>query len=835
MKTWLLFPALLMTSAVLGTTREPLPKEWVDAKTGHRVVRLTDDAGGSTLYFHDNAFSPDGDTLMFNTPNGIAVIAVAKIGTRDAAAEVVVPRARGGYFARRTREIYYPGSDGTVTAINIDTRATRTVSHARGLINADETLSVVKNASAIDPDGTHPRPPSRPVVPQLQRMFPGKTMEDLTPDQRYAVTKEDGLAQRALNPALQSFVFTDLRTGDTRETGYQYGDLNHLQFNPVDPGLLLYCHEGTWHELDRTWTIRTDGSQMPLMHKRTMDMEINGHEWWSWNGKTVWFDLQTPRSQDFWIAGVNVETGRKIRYHLEREWWGVHFNSARDDTLFASDGGDPSQVAYAADGMWINLLRVQPGGSADTVTREKLVDMSTHNYVTGRGGVEPNVHITPDKKWVVFTGQFAQGPRHVYAVEIDNAPASRSDGDLPREWIDPDTGHRVVRLSDEPGSQSLYFHQHAYTPDGSRLLITTPTGVSAIDLRTRAIEKVVDGRVNLIMTGRKTGRAYYVRNGTVYSIDPATKNNRAIAEVPAQGSIVTVNADETLLAGTITEGSVPEEPAPPVSAATSLGTNSRGQLGRDSYPGKGSMMERRLAARLPMQLFVVNTSTGEMKTILRSTDWLNHVQFSPTDPALLMFCHEGPWHKVDRTWTIRTDGSGLTQIHHRTMNMEIEGHEFFSGDGRHIWYDLQTPRSEVFWLAGYELATGRRTWYHLERSEWSVHFNQSPDGTLFAGDGGGPTSVAAPGNGQWIYLFRPEMVRDRTDGELPGSKELIQPGVLRAEKLVNLARHDYSLEPNVTFTPDGRWVVFRSNMLGPTHVFAAEVEKEAGGRRQNRR
>jgi oligogalacturonide lyase len=235
------------------------------------------------------------------------------------------------------------------------------------------------------------------------------------------------------------------------------------------------------------------------------------------------------------------------------------------------------------------------------------------------------------------------------------------------------------------------------------------------------------------------------------------------------------------------------------------------------------MMERRLAARLPMQLFVLNVKTGETKTILRSTDWLNHLQFSPTDSALLLFCHEGPWHKVDRTWTIRADGAGLTQIHHRTMNMEIEGHEFFSGDGRQIWYDLQTPRSEVFWLAGYELADGKRTWYHLERSEWSVHFNQSPDGKLFAGDGGGPSSVAAPGNGQWIYLFRPQLVRDRTDNALPNAKELIQPGVLKAEKLVNLARHDYSLEPNVTFTPDLRWIVFRSNMFGPTHVFAVEV------------
>ena len=29
----------------------------------------------------------------------------------------------------------------------------------------------------------------------------------------------------------------------------------------------------------------------------------------------------------------------------------------------------------------------------------------------------------------------------------------------PTEWIDPDTGHRVVRLSREPGSQSRHLPQ----------------------------------------------------------------------------------------------------------------------------------------------------------------------------------------------------------------------------------------------------------------------------------------------------------------------------------------------------------------------------------------
>src|SRR4029077_2736404 len=345
MRTWLLLVAVIMAGGVRHP-QVPPQKDWIDAQTGHRIVRLTDDAGGSTLYFHDNAFSPEGDKMIVDTPNGIAMVEVAKIGTAEAKLEVVAPRvrARGGYFARRSREVYYT-ADGTVSAVNVDTRRTRDVAYARGIINADETLSAIKNAAAADAGGKIPRPPARIAVPQLQRMFPGKRLEDLTPDQRYSVTKEDGLAGRALNPSLQSFVFTNLKTGESRETGFQYGDLNHLQFNPVDPGLLLYCHEGTWHEVDRTWTIRTDGTGLRLMHRRTMDMEINGHEWWSWDGKTVWFDLQTPRSDDFWIGGTNVATGKETRYHITRDTWGVHFNSSRDDTMFASDGGDPSQVS----------------------------------------------------------------------------------------------------------------------------------------------------------------------------------------------------------------------------------------------------------------------------------------------------------------------------------------------------------------------------------------------------------------------------------------------------------------------------------------------------------
>ena len=39
--------------------------------------------------------------------------------------------------------------------------------------------------------------------------------------------------------------------------------------------------------------------------------------------------------------------------------------------------------------------------------------------------------------------------------------------------------------------------------------------------------------------------------------------------------------------------------------------------------------------------------------------------------------------------------------------------------------------------------------------------------------------------------------------------------------------HDYRLEPNVIFTPDGKWIVFRSNMHGDAYAYMVEVAKAA--------
>jgi len=402
----------------------------------------------------------------------------------------------------------------------------------------------------------------------------------------------------------------------------------------------------------------------------------------------------------------------------------------------------------------------------------------------------------------------------------------------PSDWIDPDTGHRIIRLSQEPGSGSLYFNQNAYTAAGDKVIITTPEGISTLDLKTRKIDSVVTGKVRVIMAARKSREVYYLKDGVIYAANLDTHVSRKIGTPPPHGSVSTLNADETLLAGSTVIGAAVQTSGTALTAAPMLPGTAGTQhwVGPDGKPltyaeHKEQVLNQRLEQHLPMTLFTLNIKTGEVKTFFHSTDWLNHLQFSPTDPTLLMFCHEGPWHKVDRIWTIRTDGTGLTKIHTRTMNMEIAGHEFWSPDGKTIWYDLQTPQGEDFWLAGYNVTTGARTWYHLQRNEWSVHYNVSRDGTLFAGDGGDSDMVAHAPDGKWIYLFHPQTNSDSLGVTAPDSASLIHPGYFQSERLVNMSRHNYQLEPNVTFSPDMKWILFRSNMFGAEQVFAVELAR----------
>jgi oligogalacturonide lyase len=363
---------------------------------------------------------------------------------------------------------------------------------------------------------------------------------------------------------------------------------------------------------------------------------------------------------------------------------------------------------------------------------------------------------------------------------------------MPDEWIDQDTHHKVVRLSRKDGNNgSFYFHNNPFLGDKMMFYSTDETGkwLYTVDLKTLKLTEVSKTTGNSEIVGHHSKSVYFQSHDSVFNTSIGTGKTRLVYVFPAdfKGNISTLNANETLLAG-------------------GWASDEQREISR-KYPEKRDYFDRIFDAHLPNKLFTIDLKTGQLKVIHTENTWLGHIQFSPTDPDLLMFCHEGPWQKVDRIWTIRMKSGEVRLMHKRTVENEIAGHEFFSPDGKTIYFDWQIPKGQTFYLGAVDVATGAEKKYALTRDEWSIHFNVSPDERLFCGDGGDAGQVAHAKDGRWIYLFRP-------DGDH-----------FVSERLVNMKDQNYKLEPNVHFSPDAKWVIFRANFEGKEEVYAVECKK----------
>ncbi len=413
---------------------------------------------------------------------------------------------------------------------------------------------------------------------------------------------------------------------------------------------------------------------------------------------------------------------------------------------------------------------------------------------------------------------------------------------MPNEWIDKDTGHRVIKLTRRDGAnRSFYFHNHPFIGDemlfvgsdvaqastdmlagnGTQGIIKQMYAVNLKTLKIRQVTHEAQG-VSTEIVCPATREIFFQRQDSVFACAFDDGAVRFIAKLPAgrTGRIVTINCDGTRLAGTFNN---PEE----------------ARITRE-HPKKSEFFSLIFEAKLEKTIFTIDTKTGKFTNVWTDNAWLNHLQFSPTDPNRLLFCHEGHWHKVDRIWNIdiRTrqelDLAGLSEkpehkpvlMHKRTVYREIAGHEWFGADGRYIYFDLQKPRGTTFYVGKVDVETLHEEIYPLLRDEWAVHYTTSWDETFLAGDGGSKTSVAHSNKDQWIHRYNYPTTHNSLGGTIPTAEDSIHTIVcdtLKTEKLVNMKNHNYNLEPNVHFSPDNKWVIFRANFEGFDNVYAVEL------------
>lgn len=356
---------------------------------------------------------------------------------------------------------------------------------------------------------------------------------------------------------------------------------------------------------------------------------------------------------------------------------------------------------------------------------------------------------------------------------------------------DPLTGRPVERLSDNRGNTCHpYFTQNLCSPDGSEVLLASDRS------GTWQLFNLLTGDGTLVQLTDEAGLgthgaarhpteplAYYFAGPLLKEVDLEELSTRVLYALPDGFSpaILSLSGDGSRLAFAYSER-----------LQLSTGT---GRI----Y----SRMKERLYRRPTSVIMYVQTATGTADAIWGEKAWISHVNISPTEPEVVLFCHEGPWDRVQRMWVVDARTGELWPLLEQEPHYEKAGHEFFLADGRvgtqysrresmdEPWQDHVT----TLWPDGTE-----RQDYAWPGPQ-AMHVQADPEGELWAGDRAWLPDVPEPE--ATLCVFR--CLEERIEGE---------PLCVHRTSWLTQRSH-----PHPFFSPDGRYVFFSSDRAGNCNFY----------------
>ncbi len=373
-----------------------------------------------------------------------------------------------------------------------------------------------------------------------------------------------------------------------------------------------------------------------------------------------------------------------------------------------------------------------------------------------------------------------------------------------KTFTDPVSGARITQLTDwYAHSHHPYFTESGWYDGARRLLFTSDrldtTNLYSVHLESGEITQLTDLDRRCQAFGRKVSvnpvrdEAYYYVGDALMAIDLHTLEERTLHVRPEgffQGA-TNATADGKYVVTYHVED-------PTVRWRDEIGDDMprwtdymQGRKG----PAVADIRERIFASHPRSMIVQVATDGSGHRVAYEENHFMGHVNTSPTQPDIMTFCHEGPWHKVDnRIWGLNLATGDVWAIR-PTGDDEAVGHEYWMADGVHIGYHGRTPNGPIYGAIRYD---------NTEQVEapftyGSMHFHSLSMDTI-VGDG----SRTDP----YLLLWR------MRDGQFEGPKVLawhrgsLQTGYLH-------------IHPR--FSPDGRQVLYTADPQGYGQVFLADV------------
>ncbi len=374
----------------------------------------------------------------------------------------------------------------------------------------------------------------------------------------------------------------------------------------------------------------------------------------------------------------------------------------------------------------------------------------------------------------------------------------------PAEWIDyvdSFTGARVRQLTSyRANSNHLYFTNYGYYHNDRKMLIGSDRGnatnLCSVDLVTGEITQLTDLapqplpyptyllRVSIDQANEK---AYFGYGRQIVGVDLNSLEMTPLWEMPEgfQRNMVNVTSDGKHVCVGIYE-------IPSMEAACDVAR--RYTYGGSVYSGTGLNMLATWEARPLSRVMRIPTDGGPAEVVWEERTWINHVNTSPTQPNLLTFCHEGPWHLVDhRIWGLDTATGKAWKIRPRMVEEERVGHEYWYMDGIHVGYHgIKPDGTKVFGRVRYDNEGLVEVAFPFETGH--IHSN---DFSMIVGDGG-----------QEIRLWK-------WNGEAFEGP--------RALSVHRCSKRDQMFHVHPRFRADGKQVVYTSDAPAYGQVFVADV------------
>lgn len=233
----------------------------------------------------------------------------------------------------------------------------------------------------------------------------------------------------------------------------------------------------------------------------------------------------------------------------------------------------------------------------------------------------------------------------------------------------------------------------------------------------------------------------------------------------------------------------------------------------DGGPNYAGFKEKMFATK-DGRVSMIRLDGTEFHDVFRDTCWLSHFQFSPDDPEIAMFCHEGPWNYVQqRIWMINMK-TGEVWPCFRQEEDDCVGHEFWAQNGDVIFDNrrgghdgtISNTKSQVYAAEKVSMETpyfgfahkDGKVYHKIDMPFYCNHYFANKDLTMFVGDG----------------------VEDIL---------LIQPQENGETKMKVLANHNTTWHYqrshcHPTFSWDGRWLLYAADTdRWNDNLFLAEV------------